>query len=239
MEIQALGYLGFGAENLEDWTDFATARLGMQSVDRGAGLRAFRMDDRRQRLVADASLPTGTRYYGWEVADATALDALATKLERAGVSAKCETVALADQRCVSGLISFADPAGNRLEAFYGPQVADTPFRPGRMVSGFRCGPLGMGHVLMTTTNMAASLGFYRDLLGFRISDFMRTPIQAYFMHVNARHHSLALVEAPADMLHHLMVEMYSLDDVGQGYDLALADGAERVVATLGVTAMTW
>ena len=142
-------------------------------------------------------------------------------------------MAIADQRCVSGLISFADPAGNRLEAFYGPQVADTPFRPGRMVSGFRCGPLGMGHVLMTTTNMAASLGFYRDLLGFRISDFMRTPIQAYFMHVNARHHSLALVEAPADMLHHLMVEMYSLDDVGQGYDLALADGAERVVATLG------
>ncbi len=137
--------------------------------------------------------------------------------------------ALADRRCVSGLISFADPAGNRLEAFHGPQVADTPFRPGRMISGFRCGPLGMGHVLMTTTDMAASLRFYRDLLGFRISDFMRAPMQAYFMHVNARHHSLALVEAPVDTLHHLMVEMYSLDDVGQGYDLALADGADLEV----------
>ena len=233
MEIQALGYLGFGAGDLEDWADFATARLGMQAVDRGAGLRAFRMDDRRQRLVADAAMPAGTRYYGWEVADATALDALAARLERAGVAVKRETAALADQRCVSGLISFADPAGNRLEAFHGAQVADTPFRPGRMISGFRCGPLGMGHVLMATTDIAASLGFYRDLLGFRISDFMRTPIQAYFMHVNARHHSLALVEAPVDTLHHLMVELYSLDDVGQGYDLALADGAERVAATLG------
>lgn len=233
MEIQALGYLGFGAGDLEDWTDFATARLGMQAVDRGAGLRAFRMDDRRQRLVADAAIPAGTRYYGWEVADATALDALAARLERAGVAVERETAALADQRCVSGLISFADPAGNRLEAFHGAQVADTPFRPGRMISGFRCGPLGMGHVLMATTDIAASLGFYRDLLGFRISDFMRTPIRAYFMHVNARHHSLALVEAPVDTLHHLMVELYSLDDVGQGYDLALADGAERVAATLG------
>src|SRR3954462_11785234 len=124
MEIQALGYLGFGAAKLEDWTDFATTRLGMQPVDRGAGLRAFRMDDRRQRLVADASLPAGTRYYGWEVADAAALDALAAKLERAGVAVKCETAALADHRCVSGLISFADPAGNRLEAFHGAQVAD-------------------------------------------------------------------------------------------------------------------
>src|SRR5690349_2872842 len=107
MEIQALGYLGFGAGNLEDWTDFATTRLGMQAVDRTAGLRAFRMDDRRQRLVADASMPAGSRYYGCEVADAAALDALAMKLERAGVAVQRETSALADQRCVSGLISFA------------------------------------------------------------------------------------------------------------------------------------
>src|SRR3954466_6353442 len=98
MEIQALGYLGFGTGKLEDWTDFATTRLGMQPVDRGAGLRAFRMDDRRQRLVADASLPAGTRYYDWEVADAAALDALAAKLERAGGPARSKLSALAALR---------------------------------------------------------------------------------------------------------------------------------------------
>jgi hypothetical protein len=139
MEIQALGYLGFGGGNLDDWTDFATERLGMQAVDRGAGLRAFRMDDRRQRLVADTSMPPGTRCYGWEVADSTALDALAAKLERADVAVKREPAALADQRCVSGLISFADPAGNRLEAFHGAQAADTPFRPGRMIAASAAG----------------------------------------------------------------------------------------------------
>jgi hypothetical protein len=67
----------------------------------------------------------------------------------------------------------------------------------------------------------AALAFYRDLLGFRISDYMRTPVAAYFLHVNQRHHSLALVEAPTNALNHLIVELYSLDDVGQGYDLAL------------------
>src|SRR3954470_24530046 len=116
MEIQALGYLGFGAGDLEGWTDFATARLGMQAVDRGAGLRAFRMDDRRQRLVADAAMAAGTRYYGWGGAEATALDARAARLERAGVAVKRGPWALADQRWGSGLISFADPAGSRLEA---------------------------------------------------------------------------------------------------------------------------
>ena len=35
----------------------------MQPVDRGAGVRVFRMDDRRQRLVIDRSLPKGQRYW--------------------------------------------------------------------------------------------------------------------------------------------------------------------------------
>ena len=70
MTIQALGYLGIGTDKLDDWTNYATNWLGMQAVDRGAGVRAFRMDDRRQRLVIDRSLPEGQRYFGWEVADA-------------------------------------------------------------------------------------------------------------------------------------------------------------------------
>src|SRR6185312_5615079 len=232
MEIQAFGYLGVGTAKLDDWTTLATRGLGMEAVDRGGSTRAFRMDDRKQRLVLDGTMPGGTNYFGWEVADATALEALAARLEQAGVAVQREPAALADQRFVSGLISFRDPAGNRLEAFHGAAVADTPFRPTRLISGFRAGPLGMGHVLVTVQDIDAALAFYRDLLGFRISDYALAPIKAYFLHVNSRHHSIALVQAPVTALNHLMVELYSFDDVGQGYDLALMD-RERIVATLG------
>ena len=107
-----------------------------------------------------------------------------------------------------------------------------PFRPGRSISGFRTGPLGMGHVVLTVTSLAASLPFYCDLLGFRISDYIRAPINAYFLHANPRHHSVALFEAPHAGMHHLMVELFSFDDVGQGYDIALGE-KDRIVATLG------
>ena len=120
---------------------------------------------------------------------------------------------------MAGLISFTDPAGNRLEAFHGAQIADTTFKPSRDVSGFRTGPQGMGHTLLTVPDIDAALAFYKDLLGFRISDFIVAPLKAYFMHVNARHHSVALVAAPVRSMHHLLVEYYQLDDVGQGYDL--------------------
>ncbi len=230
--IQALGYLGFGTTKPDDWGQFATNRLGMQAVDRGGGMRAFRMDDRKQRLIADTAIPDGEKVFGWEVADAAALDALAARLDAGGVAVRRETAAMADQRAATALISFLDPAGNRLEAFHGGQIAADPFRPGRDIAGFRAGPLGVGHALIVVPDIEASLTFYRDLLGFRISDFIRHPFSAYFMHVNGRHHSLAIVEGPGRAMHHLMVELFSFDDVGIGYDLAQSD-PDRVAVKLG------
>jgi len=232
MTIQALGYVGIGSADLGTWSDFATNWLGMQMVERGNACRAFRMDDRKQRLIVDRSLADGERYFGFEVADAAALAALAARLEDAGVAVRREPAALADARCVRELVSFADPAGSRLEAFWGAAVADEPFRPGRAISGFRTGPLGMGHAVFHVKQIDDLLGFYRDVLGFGVSDYILTPFRAYFLHVNPRHHTVALIETGKQDLHHLMVELYSLDDVGQGYDIALGE-PERIATTLG------
>src|SRR5258708_31399207 len=114
MEVQAFGYLGLGSSNLDDWAAFATSAIGMQSVDRASSMRAFRMDDRKQRLFIDRAVEPGAQVFGWEVANAAALDSLAARLEAAGVAVQPEPTALSGQRCVTDLISFADPAGNRL-----------------------------------------------------------------------------------------------------------------------------
>ena len=232
MPLRALGYAGFGSAALDDWRQFGTGLVGLQAVERSASLLAFRMDDRKQRIVIDRAMPEGSRFLGWEVADAAALDRLAARLEQAGVDVTAEPQTLADIRRVRGLISFHDPAGNRLEAFYGPEIDDTPFRPGRSISGFRTGPLGLGHAVLTVENIDAVMPFYVDLLGFGLSDYIQKPFRAYFFHINARHHSLALIETGRNGMHHLMVELFSLDDVGQSYDVALTE-PDRVGVTLG------
>ena len=232
MALQALGYAGFGSAALDDWRQFGTGLVGLQAVERGTSLLAFRMDDRKQRIVIDRAMAEGARFFGWEVADAAALDALAARLETGRVSVIAEPQTLADARRVRGLISFHDPAGNRLEAFHGAEIDDTPFSPGRSISGFRTGPLGLGHVVLTVENIDAVMAFYVDVLGFRLSDYIEKPFRAYFFHINARHHSLALIETGKNGMHHLMVELFSLDDVGQAYDIALSQ-PERVGVTLG------
>jgi len=232
MAVQALGYAGFGSAALDDWRQFGTGLVGLQAVERGNSLLAFRMDDRKQRIVIDRAMQDGARFFGWEVADAGALDALAARLEAAGIEVTAEPRALADARRVHALISFHDPAGNRLEVFYGAEIDDTPFRPGRSISGFRTGPLGLGHAVLTVENIDPMMSFYVDVLGFGLSDYIEKPFRAYFFHVNCRHHSLAMIETGRNGMHHLMVELFSLDDVGQAYDIALTQ-QDRVNVTLG------
>jgi 2,3-dihydroxybiphenyl 1,2-dioxygenase len=230
--IRALGYLGIRAANPAEWDGYATRLLGMQRVDVGGGTRLFRMDDRAQRLIVTPEAADGLAFMGWEVADAAALDAMMARLEAAGTKVTRGSAALADERHVRGLIHFADPQGNRLELFHGAALADMPFEPGRPISGFRTGALGMGHAVLHVADAAALLPFYRDVLGFQLSDFGRTPYELFFFHVNGRHHSFAMLGTGRQGLHHFMVELGSLDDVGQGYDLATLEPG-RLAYTLG------
>src|ERR1700761_2010486 len=232
MALQALGYVGFGSADLDGWKQFGTGLMGLQAVERSSSLLAFRMDDRKQRIVIDKAMPDGGRFFGWEVADAAALDALAARLETAKIEVTAEPQTLADTRRVRGLISFRDPAGNRLEAFHGAEIADTPFSPGRSISGFRPGPQGLGHAVLTVENIEPVMAFYTNVLGFGLSDYIEKPFRAYFFHINPRHHSLALIETGKNGMHHLMVELFSLDDVGQSYDVALSEPG-RIGVTLG------
>ncbi len=231
MTIQALGYVGIRSEKLEDWNGYATRFLGMQLVDKSSTTLSLRMDDRKQRVIVNAGAD-GAGFYGWEVADRAALDALGARLEHAGVAVVRGSRALADERRVKDVIVFADPIGNRLEAFHGAELAAEPFRPGRSISGFRTGPLGMGHAVLTVERLDDVLPFYRDVLGFALSDYILKPFRAFFLHVNPRHHSLAFIETGTNGLHHMMLELFSLDDVGQAYDIALID-PESIGSTLG------
>jgi len=230
--LQSLGYIGVTTASVDAWATFATDLLGMQLADRGAHSFALRTDDRAGRLFVESGARDGVSAMGWEVADGDALARLATRLSDAGHPVIPGTSIEAEQRRVAELVIAHDPAGNRLEFFHGAAAAPSAFVPGRALSGFRTGALGLGHVVLTVRSLDAVLPFYVDLLGFRLSDYALRPFKAFFFHLNSRHHSFAAIETGVDGFHHLMVELDSLDDVGQAYDLAqLEEG--RIGVTLG------
>ena len=231
MSLNSFGYVSLQTSRIDDWAEFGPKFLGLQLVEKTKSALKFRMDDRKQRIVVSAE-QDAQNVFGWEVDDASTLNALAGRLEASGIRVERMPSELTDLRAVEEGIRFRDPAGTELEAFYGPELADAPFSPGRPISGFRTGPLGMGHAVVLVKNIDDVLPFYRDLLGFRLSDFILKPFKAYFFHLNPRHHSLAMIEAGRSGIHHIMMELFSLDDVGQAYDIALS-APDRVATTLG------
>ena len=232
MSVLGLGYIGVAATDAEAWRPFATAFLGMQRVDAGGGAAAYRVDECGRRVIVVPGRHDGGAFYGWEVADAQALDETAAAVEAQGAAVASSTGAERALRGVAGMAHCLDPAGHRVELFHGLDPAGGAFAPGRAIGGFHTGALGLGHVLLQAENAARCAEFYRGALGFRLSDKRGKPFPAIFLHCNARHHSLALFGRGAARLHHLMVELNSIDDVGRAYDMALAEDG-RVALTLG------
>ncbi len=232
MAIIALGYLGIRSDKLEDWSSFASKLLGMQKIERGGKELAFRMDNLKQRLLVSKETGDSLAFMGWEVASKKDLNSYASRLEEAGQQVKRGSRSLAEKRFVDDLIVFKDPGGNNIELFWKPMVSSDKFVSGRPISGFKTGPLGMGHAVLEVENIEELKRFYCSLLDFHISDYGLTPYPMYFFHVNGRHHSFAMVGSGKNGFHHFMVEYLNLDDVGQGYDLAQLE-EDRIAYTIG------
>tara|TARA_A100001391_G_scaffold119260_1_gene81168 strand:- start:14002 stop:14910 length:909 start_codon:yes stop_codon:yes gene_type:complete len=220
--VEALGYVGLEVSDLAQWTHFATAILGLQAVPREDGSVDLRMDNYATRIRLHEGSADDLAYCGWEVRDSAALAALSARLEGAGVAVEFGDKELAADRRVAELIRFADPEGNRHEAFFGPlQRTNQPFVSPLGVR-FKTGQQGLGHVVLACRDKAAMMEFFLQTLGFRLSDHINTevvpgkPLELSFMRCNGRHHSLALAPLPLPKkIVHLMVEVTSVDDVGR------------------------
>ena len=231
-KVSELGYLGLGASDTTAWQNLGTQVFGMQVIPGDDKATSYlRMDPHHHRLELRSSGSDDLEFAGWEVPDGETLQSIAQQLEDGGVEVTAGTRDDADQRRVIGLIKCIDPSGIPTEIFYGHPVNPVPFLPTRATSGFKTDGMGLGHMLVHVPNLDASVKFSRDLLGFRISDFteVRTPggtIRLAFLHCNARHHSIAFIEAPGapKRLNHIMYEGNSLADVGTGRDICLEHG---------------
>lgn len=230
--ILQVAYLGIAARDLDAWRSYAADYLGMQVVEQPDDAIVLRMDERCQRVLVELADRDGLNCIGLEVQDRVQLLNAATSLGNAGYVLRPGSAKECDLRGVSEMLWFDDSDRNRVELFYGPITAKQAFKPARPIGGFRTGDLGFGHLVLKTTSYPAMKRLYMDLLGFRLSDYLESPFEASFMHVNGRHHSLAIIKAAEAGLHHLMVEYNYIDDVGRLYDMAL-QVPERISVTLG------
>lgn len=226
MGVDSLGYVAFNVSAFDKWNELLTKVFGMESRARADSKAVdFRLDEHHHRITIYPAADDSVAVVGWEVSSMDKLDALVADLRSRGVELAEGSAALRAERKVKTVYQFTCPMiGCKTEIYYGPLVPNLPFAPSRGVSGYKTGGLGLGHVVFWVKDLKATVAFYREVMGFEISDYIAwDDNDAVFMHCNPRHHTLALMaEAegrPAGAFQHLMVEANSFDDVGYGYDI--------------------
>ncbi len=90
------------------------------------------------------------------------------------------------------------------------------------VAGVR--PTHLSHLLIFSSDIDRAMGFYCDLLGFRLSD--RSADVLAFTHGahSSDHHLLALAKSEGPGLHHASWSVARVDEVGMGMEQMLAAG---------------
>lgn len=237
MKIMSLGYLRVESPDAKEWASFGPEVLGMALTEDGRDgpdTVSLTNDDRPGRLTVTTGEQNRVRCVGWELADSEELERAAAQLTEAGVEVRRASEEQRHAARVRDLISFTDPSGFTHELFWGQLVTPNSFRPGRAISGFVTTGQGLGHIVLVVPDLAQALDFYRRVLGFRVSDEIDMHgNRLVFFHVNPRHHSLAIMGIPGMRgLHHLMLQVESLDDVGSAHDLC-ADRGVPLAMTLG------
>ncbi|BDX20131.1 VOC family protein [Halopseudomonas aestusnigri] len=240
-EIRALSYFVAQIDDLHKWRDYAENVLGMMTSEAPGGGLYIKMDNRPFRMLVVEGAPDRYLASGWELGSKPAFDALLEKLSSKQVAFELQSAEFCRQRGVNEAAVLFDPCGNRHELTWGYLSDCEPFVSPQGVPRFLTGDMGLGHTVLPAPDFDACAAFYRDVLGFAISDifnFRPDPngpaIRIHFMHCgNARHHSLAIAEydVPSKCVH-VMVEVDSMTEVGRAHDRRVAHKVP-LSATLG------
>jgi 3,4-dihydroxy-9,10-secoandrosta-1,3,5(10)-triene-9,17-dione 4,5-dioxygenase len=241
-ELKSLGYITISTADIDRWRQFAFGVLGF-AEGKGPDPSALylRMDERAARIIVVPGETDRVINVGWEVRDRAALQRVKTALDGAGAPFKQLSADEVDAGRVEEAITLEDPAGTTLEVFHGAVLDHSPvITP--FGAKFVTGSQGLGHVVVPAADPNALFEFYTDVLGFRSRGAFRIPlppefgpIRVRFLGINERHHSLAICPAMHQRdpgVVHVMVEVDTLDAVGQALDRVNAEGIQ-VSSTLG------
>ena len=241
MMVSALGYVRLRMRDPSEWLRFGEEVLGFVGETADDGSVRLKMDAAPFRYLVEKGDEDRFLAAGWECGDQAQYEHCREALASAGALVGEGGDEDAEQRNVTQLAFAADPSGNAFEIYHG-RTGGGGFASPIEGMEFLTDCMGMGHVVLPAQAFEATATFYRNLLGFGLSDELTLPPPAQdapqqrltFLHAdNPRHHSLGLYNYPAPSgVGHVMAEVHSLDNVGFCLDRVKAAG-HPIIATLG------
>jgi 2,3-dihydroxy-p-cumate/2,3-dihydroxybenzoate 3,4-dioxygenase len=213
-----IAYVRSGVADLDAATRFATEIVGLELAAPEVGVAHLRADH-RHHCLALVEGPSGVISSGFTVADADALEAAETELERSGLAVRRGSAAEARSRRVRDFVGFDDPFGNRIELVSQQESIARPVAFSR--------PAGIsefGHLCLDAPDVHEAYRFWSTRFNARVSDWIGDA--ACLMRIDPVHHKLAVFRGDGPGLCHMNFQVASIDDVFRNWHFLLEHGVE-------------
>ena len=233
MALHGLGHVVIGVPNVAETIDYYTD-FGLQH--RGEGVFATVDGGEQLRIV---SAPT-RRLVELSVAadDPDDIAAIATRLRALDLPVEQTETVL---RAVEPVTGTGVRVAVRPRIVVEPPVAATLYNgPGRIERWGRAPFIGrtepvrphkLGHAVLGSTDVQATMRFFTEGIGFKVSDYMGD--RAAFLRCSVEHHNVLVMAAPVNFLHHTSWQVEDVDEVGRGAQAMLEGNPERHIWGLG------
>ena len=209
-----LGYVALNVTDVRASRPFYEERLGLKVVAGGEreDVLFLRCSDRHHDVILYEGAVPGLKRVGWQMEDEAQLGLLRKRFAAHGV-AVTDVDAEERQFLHQGeTFRIVEPHTGATHEFYATigEFGNDRYVP--TVAKIQ----RLGHVVVKTTDLAETLDFYRNVMGFRISDLVGNQVAFLRCFPNRFHHSFAICAAPMAGLHHVNLMVSEIDDIGKG-----------------------
>jgi catechol 2,3-dioxygenase-like lactoylglutathione lyase family enzyme len=207
--------------------DFYAGTWGLTTVAADTGMAFLAAEGSPERYIIRLRKDVGKRLdlVSFGSASEADVDTLAERLIARGVQLVAGPGTLGTEGGGYGL-RFFDLDGRTIEVSAGVAI-----REHRKIEEGEPIPVRLSHVVLNGTDPDRTARWYRDALGFRLSDTLAGPQMGTvmnFMRCSPRHHSVAFARGPHVSLHHVSFELRGIDEFMRGTGRALRAGTRLV-----------
>ena len=219
IDLLDIRYVRLGTRDLAAADRFAREVVGLELARVEDGAHYYRSDARDHTLVYFEGDPAD-HSVGFELRDASALDAAAAALTDAGLAVTHGSADDCTMRGVRAFVKFRDPTGNAIELVVRPAHSGRRHFPSR-----DAGITGFSHIGLCSTDPPRDELFWTGQLGARVSDRIG---DAALLRIDEVHHKIALFPSTYPGVQHINHQVASIDDVMRAW-YVLRDQGVKIV----------
>lgn len=193
-----LGYVALDCPDLPRTRAHYAETIGMRETDRGPdGAAYLSIGYEHHNIVLRPAGRKALAHLGFQLQPGTGLAALRQELADAGIAGRI----LSDsQPGIPELLEVEPVPGVKVQLYTDIAAPAPGFARGGVM------PVRLGHVAVISSHAERLIAFFRDLLGFWLTDTIGGGIANFFT-CNRDHHVLNVLALPEDRVHHVAFQL--------------------------------